>query len=421
MAGGRIVKTFDYIVVGAGSAGCVLADRLSRSGTNSVLVLEAGGSDNSFWIKTTIGYGRNFFDPAGQLDVPDRTGCGIGGRIGYWPRGKVWVAPARSMRSSIAAVFPAISTTGKRPARRGGPGMRRAPITSRSKAGFWRTGPSRVTVRSSSAMSGTTRMPATENYFAMAQELGLPVTEDCNGPSPEGVTRYRITTRRGRRWSAADAFLRPALARANVTLVKDCLVERILIEGRHAVGVSVRTAKGIETFRAGCDIIVSAGAVNSPKLLQASGIGPQACSRGSAFPSSWKMTMSAAIFRTISASAIITRRASRPSTPFSPLWGKVLQGMRYVLTRRGPLSLSVNQCGGFVRSRAGLARPDLQLYLNPLTYTTAPANKGPKIGRIPSPASSCPSSRHVRPAAADRDRFAGSGRAAADHPEFAVD
>ncbi|WP_149738593.1 GMC family oxidoreductase N-terminal domain-containing protein [Rhizobium sp. RU20A] len=380
------MKTFDYIVVGAGSAGCVLADQLSRSGANSVLVLEAGGSDNSFWIKTPIGYGRTFFDPRINWMYRTEPDPETGGRIGYWPRGKVLGGS-----SSINALVYCRGLPGDfddwEEAGAAGWNWNRVrahyeQIESRVLADgtIEGNGPLFVTdVRHDTH-------PCNRHYFAMARDLGLPVTEDCNGPFPEGVTRYRITTRRGGRWSAADAFLRPALTRANVTLIQNCMVERILFEGRRAVGVSVRTTQGMETFQAGRDVIVSAGAVNSPKLLQASGIGPQALLARLGIPVIMaNQNVGANLQDHLGISYYYKANEATLNSVLAPRWGKMLQGMRYLLTRRGPLSLSVNQCGGFVRSREGLARPDQQLYLNPLTYTTGPANNRPKIRPDPFP------------------------------------
>ncbi len=374
------MKTFDYIVVGAGSAGCVLADRLSRDGRHTVLVLEAGGSDNSFWIRTPIGYGRTFFDPRVNWMYNTEPDPQTNGRTSYWPRGKV-LGGSSSINALVycrglpgdfddweAAGADGWGWNAVRPHYEA---IERRVLADGTVEG---SGPLFV-----SDVSRDTHA-CNRHYFAMARELGLPVTEDCNGPSPEGITRYRITTRRGRRWSAADAFLRPALARPNVTLVANCLVERIVMAGRQATGVTVRTGQGRETFHAAREIIVSAGAVNSPKLLQASGIGPGALLQQFGIP---VVMANDHVGGNLQDHLGISYyyKASEPTlnSVLSPWWGKAMQGARYLLTRRGPLSLSVNQCGGFVRSDAHLSRPDQQIYLNPMTYTTTPSAKRPLI------------------------------------------
>lgn len=379
-----MLAEFDYIVVGAGSAGCVLADKLSKDGANSVLVLEAGGSDESFWIKTPIGYGRTFFNPRINWMYSTEPDPETGSRTSYWPRGKV-IGGSSSINALIYC--------------RGMPGDFTDWQASGAEGWGWDEVRShyealesricedgRIEGNGPLFVSNVRREihPSNWHYFAMAEQMGLPVTDDCNGPAPEGVTHYRINTKDGRRWSSADAFLKPALLRRNVKLVAAAMVERVVVEAGRATGVSVLLPSGRQTFKARKEVIVSAGTVNSPKLLQLSGIGPSALLN----------EMGIAIVRANDnvggnlqdhLGINYYYKATEPTlnSMLSPWWGKLLQGARYVLTRRGPLALSVNQCGGFVRSREGLERPDQQLYLNPVTYTTAPSNKRPIINPDP--------------------------------------
>jgi len=375
---------FDYIVIGAGSAGCVLADQLSKDGASTVLVLEAGGSDRSFWIRTPIGYGRTFFDPRINWMYETEADPNTGSRKSYWPRGKV-VGGSSSINALIYC--------------RGMPGDFEDWEALGATGWGWDTVRSHyealeTRVGEDGSTSGSGPLYVTDvqreihscnrHYFAMAWEMGLPVTDDCNGPQPEGVTHYRITTRAGRRWSSADAFLKPALKRRNVKLVTNAMVERVDISGRRATGVSVLLAGGRQQFRARKEVIVAAGAVNSPKLLQMSGIGPGELLSGMGIGI---VRDNANVGGNLQDHLGINYyyKASEPTlnSMLSPWWGKLLQGMRYVLFKRGPLGLSVNQCGGFVRSHAGLNRPDQQLYLNPVTYTTSPSNKRPIINPDP--------------------------------------
>lgn len=370
------MNEFDYIVIGAGSAGCVLADKLSRDGQSSVLVVEAGGSDRSFWIQTPIGYGRTFFDPRINWMYETEPDPQTASRTGYWPRGKV-IGGSGSINALVYcrglpgdfADWEALGATGW------GWDEVRAHYDALE---------TRVNEDGSTSGNGPLYVsnvrreihPCNRHYFAMAREMGLPITDDCNGEHPEGITDYRITTKRGRRWSSADAFLRPALKRPNVTLVSNATVERInVIDGR-ADAISVQLASGKQQFRARKEVIVSAGAVNSPKLLQLSGIGPGSLLREMGIK---VVRDNGNVGGNLQDHLGINYyyKATEPTlnSMLSPWWGKLLQGMRYVLSRRGPLSLSVNQCGGFVRSRDHLERPDLQLYLNPVTYTTSPDNK----------------------------------------------
>ncbi len=215
--------------------------------------------------------------------------------------------------------------------------------------------------------------PIKSRFFAAALELGLLATEDFNGPAPEGVGVYAITRRRGLRCSAADAFLRPALKRKNVALKTRAQVARIVITDGRATGVEYEMGGTMATARARFSVILSAGAIGSPQLLQLSGIGPSDLLRSHA--TEVIVADSPAVGGYLQDHlAVSYRYKSREPTLNDELssWsGRLRAGLRYVLTRDGPLSLSVNQCGGFVRSRPEAPVPDLQLYFNPFTYSTA--------------------------------------------------
>ncbi len=377
---------FDYIVIGAGSAGCVLADKLSRSRANSVLVLEAGGPDSSFWIRTPLGYGRTFHDPRVNWMYQTEPDPETGSRTSFWPRGKV-VGGSSSINALVYC--------------RGLPGDFADWQAAGAEGWGWDVVLSHYEsmesrIDENGRIDGDGPMfvsnvrheihRSNRHYFAMAAEMGLPVTEDCNGPSPEGVTHYRVTTRRGRRWSAADGFLRPALRRPNIRLVTGALVERVVIESGRATGVSVLLASGRQRFTARSEVIVSAGAVNSPKLLQLSGIGPaELLKQMGIVVNQANDNVGGNLQDHLGINYYYKAREPTLNSMLSPWWGKLLHGSRYLLTRRGPLSLSVNQCGGFVRSREGLERPDQQIYLNPVTYTTAAENKRAVINPDPFP------------------------------------
>lgn len=364
------MKTFDYIVVGAGSAGCVLANQLSQDRRFSVLLLEAGGKDDSFWIRTPVGYGKSYFNPRMNWMFETEPEPNTAGRRSYWPRGKVlggsssinaliyfrglpgdfadWEAAGASgwgwdtVRAQYDAMETRIDCDGQRHG--AGPVCVTDPLHDLH--------------------------PSTRHYFAMAHELGLPVTPDCNGTAQEGITHYQITTRRGRRWSSADAYLRPALKRPNVTLVTGALVEHVVIREGRARGVSVRLPSGREEFHAAREVVLAAGAVNSPKILQLSGIGPAAHLKSLGIePVVDNPNVGGNLQDHLGINYVYRAQEPTLNNQLAPWWGKLWQGMRYVATRRGPLGLSVNQCGGFLRSQPDLARPDLQIYLNPITYT----------------------------------------------------
>ncbi|MDQ0391490.1 GMC family oxidoreductase [Labrys monachus] len=379
------METFDFIVVGAGSAGCVLADRLSESGRYSVLVLEAGGHDRRFWIKTPIGYGRTFLDGRVNWKYQAEPDPGADGRPAYWPRGRV-VGGSSSINALVyCRGLPQDFDDWRAEGNAGWGWDDVEPVFSRfegriDRAGR-RTGPGALAV----ADVRDEVHPLKSHFLASAGEIGLPLTEDFNGPSPEGVGVYAITRRpNGLRCSAADAFLRPALKRAKVRLETGALVTRIAIEQGRARGVDYEHHGEARSAAARCAVILSAGAVNSPQLLQLSGIGPGATLREQGIEVRLdRPAVGGNLQDHLAVTYYYKSREPTLNDELHPWHGKMRAGLRYVASRRGPLSLSVNQCGGFVRSSAASQRPDLQLYFNPLTYIEARTSERPSLNPDP--------------------------------------
>jgi choline dehydrogenase len=371
------VDHFDYIIVGAGTAGCVLADRLSADGRHRVLILEAGGSDSRFWIRTPIGYGRTFADPRVNWKYQTQPNPGLNGRRMYWPRGRV-VGGSSSINALVyCRGMPADFEDWRGMGNTGWGWEDVRPYFERSERRVDSSGQATTAgpldVKDVSAFLH----PMLTNWTAAAAELDIPFTHDFNGPNPEGFGCYQVTIRDGVRRSAADAFLRPALRRSDrVRLETHAWVSKIrLSEGR---------ATGVEWFRDGESrfatadhtVIVSAGAVNSPQLLQLSGIGPGA-------------TLAAHGIATVLDNAsvgghlqdhlavVYSFKATQPTlnNELHSTLGQLRAGIRYLFTRRGPLSLSVNQFGGFTRANPAAARPDVQLYFNPVTYGTGDSSR----------------------------------------------
>ncbi len=367
---------FDYIIVGAGSAGCVLADRLSADGATRVLVLEAGGSDERLWIKLPIGYGRTFADPAVNWKYQTEASPGLGGRTMYWPRGRV-VGGSSSINALVyCRGMPVDFDDWRRMGNIGWGWDDVRPYFERSE----RRVDSRGSVRGSGPLDVKDVTPflhaTREHWFDAAKELALPATDDFNGPHPEGVGCYQVTIRKGRRWSAADAFLRPALRRPNLALEMNAWVSRVLIEQGRAIGVEYVQDGSTQRVRARAEVILSGGAVNSPQLLQLSGVGPGPLLQDLGIP---VRVDNPAVGGNLQDHLAVSYsfKATRPTlndelhTPFA----KLIAGIRYVLKRSGPLSLSVNQCGGFLRADPAAERPDVQVYFNPVTYGAGDANR----------------------------------------------
>lgn len=367
------VGHFDYIIVGAGSAGCVLAEILSASGRHSVLVLEAGGRGRSPWLSLPLGYGKTFFDPRVNWKYETEPEDTLAGRSGYWPRGKGvggsgainalvyarglpqdfddWAASGATGWgwNTVSATYEAMET-------------RVSPDGTREG-----NGPLHVQDVSDQVH------PATRHFFAAAKELGLPATRNINGTESEGAAVYQINTSGGRRMHSARAFLAPALKRSNVTLMTGALVERIVFEGRRATGVRLYHRGAARTLHAKHEIILSAGAVTSPRLLQLSGVGPaQTLKSHGIDPLFDAPHVGGNLQDHLGISYFF--RASEPTlnNVLRPFHGKLIAALRYAMTRRGPLALSVNQCGGYFRSAPDIDQPDQQLYFNPVTYTTTP-------------------------------------------------
>ena len=370
------MESFDYVIVGAGTAGCVLADRLSASGRHRVLVLEAGGSDSRFWIKAPIGYGFTFADPAVNWKYQAAPSPGLGGRPMYWPRGRV-VGGSSSINALVYCRGMPQDFDDWRELGNVGWGWDDVrPFFERTERRVAPDG--RAITDGALDVKDVTPFlhPMREQWLAAAAELGLPVTEDFNGPRPEGFGCYQVSIRDGRRWSAADAFLRPALSRGQVKLETGAWAAKLRCEGRRVTGVEYFRGGAPCYARAEREVIVCGGAVNSPQLLQLSGIGPgSALSALGIAPVLDNPAVGGNLQDHLA--VVYSFKATRPTLNdelHSPI-RQAMAGAKYLLTRRGPLSLSVNQFGGFVRATPEATRPDMQLYFNPVTYGTGDATR----------------------------------------------
>ncbi|WP_063587916.1 GMC family oxidoreductase [Achromobacter ruhlandii] len=385
----------DYIVVGAGSAGCVLANRLSANGQHSVCLLEAGPPDRSPWIHIPIGYGKTMFHKVlnwGYYTEPDPNM--LDRRI-YWPRG-------RTLGGS-SAINGLIYIRGQRQdydawAAAGNPGWRWddcLPYFRKLENNDLGAGATRGTEGPLNATSIKTPHPLVEGLIGAAGALGLQHVRDFNTGDQEGVGYYQLTTRNGRRCSTAVAYLRPARGRANLRVETGAHAMAILFEGSRACGVRYRQDGQVRTLRARREVILCAGALQSPQLLQLSGVGPAALLRRFGIgvvrdlPGVGENLQDHLQIRLI----YETRLPITTNDQLRTLHGRAAMGLQWLLFRGGPLAVGINQGGLFCRVDPASATPDTQFHFATLSADMAGGKVHPFSGCTYSVCQLRPSSR----------------------------
>ncbi len=368
-----MTEEFDYIIVGAGTAGCVLANRLTEDGKTTVLLLEAGGSDRSIWIQMPIGYGRTFFDRRINWMYDTEPVAALGGRRSYWPRGKV-IGGSGSINAMVyVRGQPRDYDDWKALGNQGWGWDDVLPYFKKSEDFDWhsahhgRGGLQHVTDISPYVH------PICHSFVETARALGFKPSTDLNGADTEGVGMYQINTRGGWRASTANAFLYPARSRKTLKIATHALATKILIEGKRATGVAYsRRGKSLEAL-ARREVILSGGAVNSPQLLMLSGIGDADKLKSLGIePVIHAAQVGRNLQDHLAISYFYKTRIATLNDLLHPMIGKMRAGLRYMADRAGPLSLSVNQSGGFVRSDPSRSNVNLQLYFSPVSYTKTP-------------------------------------------------
>jgi choline dehydrogenase len=360
---------FDYVIVGAGSAGCVLANRLSADGRNSVLLLEAGPKDTNLWIHVPLGYGKLFKEKTVNWMYQTEPEPGLDGRTVFQPRGKVLGGS-----SSINGL---LYVRGQhedydRWRQRGNAGwgyddvlpyFRKAENQQRGADKYHGAGgPLPVS-------DWRHADPLSEAFVVAAAETGIPTNPDFNGASQEGAGFFQTTTQRGRRASTAYSYLRPAKSRSNLRVETSALAQRILFEGRRARAVEYRQGNALRTARARKEILVSGGAYNSPQLLQLSGVGPAALLKQHGID----IVLDAPGVGNDLQDHLQVRLVTRCSQPVTlndivnhPV-RRVMAGARYAAFRRGPLTIAAGTSGAFFKTNPRLATPDIQIHFLPFS------------------------------------------------------
>jgi choline dehydrogenase len=366
---------YDFIIVGAGSAGCIVADRLSASGRYSVLLLEAGGPDKSFLFSIPIGFAKLYYHEKYNWRYYSEPEPELADRSIYCPRGKVQGGSgsinamifvrgaARDFDDWAAAGNPGWSYREVLPFFRK---LESHPLGDTEYHGGH--GPIGITPMKSGAH------PVCSSFIQGCEQLGYARNDDFNGARLEGVGIYDVNTRDGKRDSSSVAYLHRAGRRANLTLEHDAQVTRLLFsnddhERRRVTGVEVVQRGTKRTFHAAREVILASGAVDTPKLLQLSGVGPRALLERHGIQIVRELpAVGRHLQDHLCVSFYYRARVKTLNDSFASWRGKLKFGLQYLLRREGPFAMSVNQSGGFFRTDLEDPHPNIQLYFNPLSY-----------------------------------------------------
>jgi choline dehydrogenase-like flavoprotein len=365
----RLEGDFDYIVVGAGTAGCVMANRLSADATKRVLVLEAGGEDNWIWFHIPVGYLFAIGNPRSDWMFKTDAEPGLNGRALAYPRGKVIggcsaINAMISMRGQAADYdhWRQLGLTGwgyddVRPVFRGLEDHFLGPSEDHGTGGGWRIEAPRLSWKVLDAVGDA------------AEEMGIRRIPDFNTGDNEGVSYFHVNQKRGRRWSSARGFLKPALHRPNLRLEKNVLVDRLIVEQGRAVGVRFSRGNEVIEARTKGEVILTAGAIGSVQVLQRSGIGAAdwlaplgidvVLDKPGVGRNLQDHLQQRAIYK-------VTGVRTLNETYYS-LFRRGLMGLDYALRRRGPLTMAPSQLGIFTRSDPRRERANIQFHVQPLS------------------------------------------------------
>ena len=362
-------ETFDYVIIGAGSAGCVLANRLSKDPRNAVCVLEAGGKDNWIWFHIPVGYLFAIGNPRADWMFKTEAEEGLNGRILNYPRGKVLGGSSainamiymRGQREDYdnwrQMGLEGWSWDDVRPIFRQHVDHYLGAGEHHGAGGEWRVEEPRM------------RWQILDSFIEAAVEAGIPRVSDFNTGSNEGISYFHVNQKNGRRWSSARGFLRPALSRPNLEVETHAHATRILFEGKRAIGVEILQHGNLRRIMARKEVILSAGAIASPQLLQLSGIGNGSFLQEHGIdvvhhlPGVGENLQDHLQLRPIyKVSGVRTLNEE-----YRSLFKKGQMALEYALFRKGPLTMAPSQLGAFTRSSPEYATPNLQFHIQPLS------------------------------------------------------
>ncbi|HEY0223029.1 MAG TPA: GMC family oxidoreductase N-terminal domain-containing protein [Pseudolabrys sp.] len=360
---------FDYIIVGAGSAGCVLANRLSANPSKRVLLLEAGGRDNWIWFHIPVGYLFAIGNPRSDWMFKTAPQPGLNGRSLNYPRGKVIGGS-----SAINAMVYMRGQAGDYDHWRqlGLPGWSWDDVLPyfkkhehnflgasdhHSVGGEWRVEYPR------------TRWDIIDAWREAAAQYGIPPVDDFNAGDNAGSCYFHVNQKRGRRWSAARGFLKPVLHRQNLRLETGCMVESLVFTGKRATGVRWRQNGEVRSAKSRGEVIMAAGAIGSPQIMMLSGVGPAAHLAQFGIPLLLdKPGVGANLHDHLQLRTIYKVSGIRTlNEMYSSLLARAGMGLNYALFRRGPLTMAPSQLGAFTKSDPSLDRADLQYHIQPLS------------------------------------------------------
>ncbi|MDH5264102.1 MAG: choline dehydrogenase [Betaproteobacteria bacterium] len=375
-------STHDFVVVGAGTAGCALAARLSENGRHSVLLLEAGPKDDYLWIHIPIGYGKTMFHPVYNWRFETEPDPGMNGRRIYWPRGRClggsssingliyirgqhedydhWAALGNDgwAWKDVLPYFRKLESNSRGPSElHGGDG----PISCSDIRG---------------------RHELIEALIAGAGSLGVPRNDDFNGERQEGVGYYQLFTRKGWRSSTAVAYLKPARGRPNLRVETGAHATRVLFEGTRATGVEYVQHGRTKVARAAREVILAAGALQSPQLLQLSGVGPAPLLREHGIAVVADRPGVGANLQDHLQLRLVFKctKAITTNDDLASWWRSAKIGLQWLLLREGPLAIGINQGGLFTRVLPESTRPDIQFHIATLSADLAGAKPHPFSG-----------------------------------------